>query len=119
MALRADGSVVVFGYDVNGQLTPPTGLAGVSAVAAGISHCLAITPAPQISSQPPASLELPLGSTTNLSVSISAGTTPQLQWSFDAVPIPNATLNTLTITNFTFPQARVYALSISNQNTHH
>ena len=40
LALKSDGTVV--GWGLNGQATPPSGLTGVTAIAAGSNHGLAL-----------------------------------------------------------------------------
>jgi hypothetical protein len=42
LALRADGTVVAWGFDSDGQATIPAGLDGVTAIAAGGYHSLAL-----------------------------------------------------------------------------
>jgi hypothetical protein len=42
LALKADGTVVAWGYNAKGQTTIPPGLAGVTAIAAGEAHSLAL-----------------------------------------------------------------------------
>ena len=42
MALRADGTVVVWGNNTYGQTNVPPGLSNVVAIAAGFYHCLAL-----------------------------------------------------------------------------
>ena len=42
MALKNDGTVVAWGYNVQGQSTIPAGLSGVTAIAAGSHHTVAL-----------------------------------------------------------------------------
>jgi len=42
LALRADGKVVAWGYNGNGQTTVPAGLEYVVQIAAGTDHSLAL-----------------------------------------------------------------------------
>ena len=42
VVLKADGTVVAWGYDGSGQVDVPAGLANVTAISAGASHSLAL-----------------------------------------------------------------------------
>jgi alpha-tubulin suppressor-like RCC1 family protein len=42
LALKGDGTVAAWGYDLDGRLLVPEGLSSVTAVAAGRTHCLAL-----------------------------------------------------------------------------
>jgi hypothetical protein len=42
VALKRDGTVVVWGWNLDGQTTVPPGLSGVSAIAAGLGHTVAL-----------------------------------------------------------------------------
>ena len=44
MALKSDGTVVAWGWNEYGQTTVPAGLTGVTAIAAGHVHTVAIKP---------------------------------------------------------------------------
>jgi hypothetical protein len=82
-------------------------------LAGGIGKCSAPTP-PVITSQP-MNQAVPIGGTTNFSVTASG--TPQLryQWTFNTTNIANATNDTLTLTNVQLNQAGTYAVVVSNQ----
>ncbi len=115
LALKADGTVVAWGLNDNGQLNIPTGLSNVVEIAASNVNGLAT-----ISDGPPF-LSNPLFSTTSIAGSpvllqvAAAGIRPlSYQWRFGGINLPGATNAMLSLTPVQPAQAGYYSVLISN-----
>jgi alpha-tubulin suppressor-like RCC1 family protein len=116
MALRVDGTVVAWGGNNDyGERTIPAELAGVTHVAAGDYHSLAV-----IGNGPP-SLLTPLPDRTIHATgtvffrAAASGAGPlKYQWRFNGVNLPGQTNALLVITNAQLAQAGLYSVVVSN-----
>jgi len=111
--LRQSGRVEIFENVPTGWVTPPLGL-GPSTRLAGYGHHLAaLTTAPFVA-RPPASTNLPVGSSLQLSLEIRSATPASFQWQHDGRAIPNATNPVLPLANLRYADEGDYTVRISN-----
>jgi len=112
-ALRADGTVVSWGYTPGGQY--PTNLTNVAAIDAKGNNCLAL-----VADGPPAILASSSSQTIRagdrLVLSVLAGNfrRPDYQWLFNGVEISGATNSFLILANTSPAQAGAYQVRVSN-----
>ncbi len=112
----ADGTVVAWGNDADGQTELPEALSGVTEVVAGADHNLALlgTGIPLISTVGPGLLELDPGSTAEFTVVVEGQEPLSFQWRKDGQIIEGATSSALTINNVQSADASNYTVEISN-----
>jgi hypothetical protein len=115
LALLSNGMVMAWGYNGNGQTNVPPGLSNVVAIAGGGFHSLAITLGPAISPQPPVTILLASGGSTNLSVCVSSGSPFTCRWFLNGSPIAGATGTNFLISNFDVTKAGAYSVAVTNQ----
>jgi hypothetical protein len=116
VAARGDGSVVAWGDGSVGQTAMPDGLRQVLTVAAGYYHGLALSQVPVILDDPPVTVALRPGDSTNLVVSVWSAVPLVYQWYFNQTPLAGVQGTNLAITNFALPQAGIYTVTVTNQN---
>jgi hypothetical protein len=116
VTLLANGTVVSWGDNTQGQLDIPAGLTNVMAVAAGRDHTIALLSdgAPKITVQP---WDQTVADNANLLLAAKVVGTPplQYQWQLNGVDIPGATRETYSILNVQASSAGSYALIVSNK----
>jgi alpha-tubulin suppressor-like RCC1 family protein len=112
----ADGTVVAWGNDADGQTEIPEALSGVTEVVAGADHNLALlgTGIPLISTVGPGLLELDPGSTAEFTVVVEGQEPLSFQWRKDGQIIEGAASNALNINNVQSTDAGSYTVEISN-----
>jgi hypothetical protein len=116
LALRTNATVIAWGSNLNGQTNVPANATNVVQVAAGYYHGLAIAAeGPVVWSNAVIVASLPVGGSTNLSISVASQGPFSVQWFLNGAPIAGATSANLAITNFDFSQAGSYAASVRNQ----
>jgi hypothetical protein len=115
LALKSDGTVIVWGANIRGQTNVPAGLSGVTAIAAGFDHCLALyrAVAPGFN-EPPESRNFGPGQCVTLSISASGTPSFSYQWQLNGTNLVGATWPTLTLSNLTARNAGAYAVVVSN-----
>lgn len=112
----ADGTVVAWGNNEDGQTEVPEALSGVTKVVAGADHNLALlgTGIPLISTVGPGLLDLDPGSTAEFSVVVEGQEPLVYQWRKNEQVIAGASSNVLTIDNVQSTDAGNYTVEISN-----
>jgi hypothetical protein len=114
LALKADGTVVGWGYDGDGEIDIPVDLTGVMVIAAGGYHTVAILNAPPAIIQQPLSVTVVTDSTTTFNVTVIGSLPLSCQWSLNGTNIVGATNTSLTLTSVQFNQAGDYAVLVTN-----
>ena len=122
VALKTDGTVVAWGWNISGETTVPAGLSGVTAIAAGGRHTVALvgtaTPvAPAITTQP-VGQTVAAGSTATFSVTATGAVPLSYQWRLNGTAISGATSATLTLTSVQANQAGSYSVVIKIGRAH-
>ena len=115
LALRSDGTVVAWGDNTYNQTNARPGLSKVAAIAGGVLHSVAIAP---FLLEPPPTISIALGASTNLNVTVWSVGPFGCQWSFNGLPIPGAIGTSLFISNFDLTKAGVYSIAATNGYTH-
>ena len=112
----ADGTVIAWGNDADGQTELPEALSGVTEVVAGADHNLALlgTGIPLISTVGPGLLEVDPGSTAEFTVVVEGQEPLSFQWRKDEQIIGGATSSALTINDVQSADAGNYTVEISN-----
>jgi len=115
MALKADGTVVVWGFNGQGQTNVPGDLHGVSGIAAGYQHSMALVgDGPPFLLQPLLNRSVVYGSKVALFVPASGGFPLTYQWLCDGTNIPGATNAILIIDSVGFNNVGHYSVVVSN-----
>src|SRR5262249_45427664 len=115
MALRANGTLAIWGDTNQGQRIPPAGLQNVAAIAAGGGRCLALVgDGPPILTTPLVDRIITFGSTAFLRVNAVGAGPLSYQWRLDGNDLDGATNALLTLTNVLFSQAGTYSVVVSN-----
>jgi hypothetical protein len=123
IALRADGTVVVWGC---GAVTPPTGLSGVTSVclSGGLNPCYfalsdVAQPVVPVSILLAGPVSQTVGQGAQAFFSVSAVGLPPLtyQWYFGSNAVVGATNRWLSLTNVQFAQAGAYTVKVSNPHS--
>jgi hypothetical protein len=133
LALKSDGTVVGWGDDSYGQVTPPAGLSNVTAIAAGFGHslalqCTATNNPPVVTITGPASGSVfSVGAPVNFTGTFTddAGDTHTGVWMFDGltqaatIVEPSGATPGSANAVYTFTQAGVYTvkLTVTDQGT--
>jgi len=115
MALKADGTVTMWGVDSN----QPPGLTSVSKISAGLGDWyLALTSASQpkvvIVSVTPSTRTAGVGSRADFIVSATGVAPLSYQWYFGPDPIPGATNQSLTLDDVQLAQSGNYSVVVTN-----
>ena len=117
VALKSDGTVVAWGDNFAGKATPPAGLSGVTAIAAGGNHSVALVgsgaTAPTFTLQP-VSQTVAVGANVTFSAGATGLPAPAYQWLRAGTNLPNATSASLVLTNVTTNQSGLYTVAVSN-----
>ena len=112
LALRADGTVLAWGLNREGQGSVPPLLNGVTAIAAGGNHNLALTARPIIQSITPP-VKTTVGATVTLTVAATGQALAYL-WMHKGTNIPGGTDATLVVENVQPSDAGTYGVFVSN-----
>lgn len=113
-AIRTDGTVLTWGTPF---VIPPVGLtnlSGISAVAGGEFHILALGAIPLMGG--PQDMAVAAGGSATFSTVALGSGLFSYQWDFDGLPIPHATNATLTLINLTSQMAGNYSVRVSSSN---
>ncbi|MBE7504328.1 MAG: SUMF1/EgtB/PvdO family nonheme iron enzyme [Verrucomicrobiales bacterium] len=117
MALQGDGTVLAWaGWNQNGQLNVPPGLANVVQIGAGAAHSLALVmdPQPPVILVPPAARVLPTGKPAALVVSAVGPVPLRYQWFRDGAALPGATNRVLVLPTPAAADAGLYTVRVAN-----
>jgi formylglycine-generating enzyme required for sulfatase activity/alpha-tubulin suppressor-like RCC1 family protein len=117
MALQGDGTVLAWaGWNQNGQLNVPPGLANVVQIGAGAAHSLALVmdPQPPVILVPPTARVLPTGKPAALLVSAVGPVPLSYQWFRDGSEVPGATNRVLFLPNPASADAGRYTVRVAN-----
>ncbi|MEW6302150.1 MAG: immunoglobulin domain-containing protein [Verrucomicrobiota bacterium] len=115
LALKADGTVAGWGNNANGQINV-SGWTGISSIAAGGFHTLAIQGgALRITTQPRSQTVL-AGASVTFTVAAAGAEPLSYQWQFNGAAISGATGPSLLIPEAGRDNAGVYTVRISNAN---
>jgi hypothetical protein len=117
VALKADGTVVAWGYNASGQALIPPGVAGVTGISAGgLNTALLVADAPFISQQPLSQTFL-AGRDATFNVA-ATGTALTYKWFFNGVALANSERiqgtsgSQLSINDILKSDAGVYAVDV-------
>ncbi len=119
LALRADGTVVAWGWNADGQCDVPLDLPKAVAVSAGGFGSMALVDPTQSGAPPtilaePRSQTVAIGSTAHFSVATIGSGFLTFQWYFEETPIPGATARVLSIPSAQTSQSGAYTVVVSN-----
>ncbi len=115
LALKADGTVVGWGFNFYGGLDVPPGLSNVVAVAAGGGHCLAL-----VGGGPPLLAKHLVNRNAVLTgksyfLAEATGAWPlSYQWRHDGTNLPGQTNIVLALTDLQLSQAGDYSVTVTN-----
>jgi alpha-tubulin suppressor-like RCC1 family protein len=115
LALRADGSAIAWGKNIFGIATIPAGLANLNSIAVGEDFNLGLVAyGPARVSRQVNTVQTHGGGVAILSASVRGALPLTLQWYHNAAPVPDATNQTLILTNVTADMAGDYVLAAQN-----
>lgn len=112
-AVRADGSLAVWGWNKYGQTNVPVDLRGVTQAAGGYALAAAVTQAPMILA-PPVNDAVAAGSDAEFTVRLLNERNAQIQWRLNEVVIPEATNALLRLTNAQANHAGAYEVTVGS-----
>jgi alpha-tubulin suppressor-like RCC1 family protein len=114
VALKTNGTVLVWGYNEWGQTTVPAGLSRVVAIAAGTAHTVALfIPTPPTIATQPVGRSVKAWHSTSLTVA-ATGFPLYYQWRRDGVEVAGATDPTFSLPWSRTDQAGAYTVVVNN-----
>jgi hypothetical protein len=116
LCLKADGTVVTFGFDFSARLVP-TNLPRSSAVAATNAGSFALSGPGLYITTAPAAQTVAAGASATLSVAVTGSGTVTYQWRKDGVAIPGATSSSLTVNSMSAANVGSYDVVVRDATT--
>ena len=117
IALKADGTIVVWGENSSGQINVPEGSAKVVAIAASWGTGFYLAPIIILPKQATAT-SVALDASTNLSVTVLSSGQFSSMWSFNGIPISGATVTNLALSNIDITKTGLYSITASNLSSY-